>query len=89
MSAHEALSNGNVDEALQKLRDEVRSEPSEPRHRIFLFQLLCIAGDWERGIRVPVMKKHIRRVCLFIAGEPFEVDRVVVNGGGKTGKKRR
>ena len=50
MSAHEALNNGSVDEALKKLYEEVRSEPSEPRHRIFLFQLLCVAGDWERAL---------------------------------------
>ena len=50
MSAEDALRNGDVDAALAALFDEVRSEPDQPRHRVFLFQLLCVTGDWDRAL---------------------------------------
>lgn len=50
MSAGEALRTGDVDAALQELFDEVRAEPDKAKHRIFLFQLLCVAGQWDRAL---------------------------------------
>lgn len=50
MSAVEALRDGDVDRALADLQDEVRAAPAEPRHRIFLFQLLAVLGQWERAL---------------------------------------
>src|SRR5690606_2382497 len=29
---------------------QVRAEPSVARHRVFLFQLLCVAGQWDRAL---------------------------------------
>jgi len=39
-----------VSEALAALQDQVRAEPSEARHRIFLFQLLSVLGQWDRAL---------------------------------------
>lgn len=50
MSAVEALRDGDVDRALIELQDEVRASPDEPRHRIFLFQLLSVLGQWNRAL---------------------------------------
>jgi len=50
MSALESLLKGDVDTALAALFDEVRSEPDQPRHRIFLFQLLSVVGQWDRAL---------------------------------------
>ncbi len=50
MSAIEALRDGDVDQALADLQDEVRAFPDEPRHRIFLFQLLSVLGRWDRAL---------------------------------------
>jgi len=50
MSAVDALRDGDVDRALTELQDEVRASPDEPRHRIFLFQLLSVLGQWERAL---------------------------------------
>jgi len=50
MSAVEALREGDVDRALLELQDEVRAFPDEPRHRIFLFQLLSVRGQWRRAL---------------------------------------
>ena len=50
MSAEQLLKNGDVNQALTELFAQVRAQPSDPRHRIFLFQLLCVAGQWDRAL---------------------------------------
>lgn len=50
MDAREALQSGSVDEALQALQDQVRSDPSSAQLRVFLFQLLSVLGQWERAL---------------------------------------
>ncbi len=50
MSAVEALRGGDLGRALADLQNDVRSSPAEPRHRIFLFQLLAVLGQWNRAL---------------------------------------
>jgi len=50
MSAEELLREGRVAEALSALQDRVRSEPADPKLRVFLFQILCVLGQWDRAI---------------------------------------
>ena len=50
MSAYDELRNGNLREALAQLQGEVRRDPGNAAHRIFLFQLLCVLGDWDRAL---------------------------------------
>jgi len=50
MSAEELLKSGDLDGALAALQDQVRKDPSDAKLRIFLFQLLCVLGDWKRAI---------------------------------------
>ena len=49
MSAEQSLQDGDLDGALSELQAEVRKDPSNAKHRIFLFQLLCVAGQWDRA----------------------------------------
>lgn len=49
MTPETALKEGRLDEALQLLTQEVRSNPSDVRRRVFLFQLLALRGEWERA----------------------------------------
>ncbi|RMF37462.1 MAG: virulence protein SciE type [Alphaproteobacteria bacterium] len=51
MLAEDLLKSGDVSGALKELAKAVRAKPSEARLRIFLFQLLCVTGDWDRAIR--------------------------------------
>lgn len=44
------LKVGDPDGALQALQDKVRADPADARLRIFLFQLLCVQGDWKRAV---------------------------------------
>ncbi len=50
MRAEELLRQGRPAEALEKLQDEVRNDPSDAKLRVFLFQLLCVLGQWERAL---------------------------------------
>jgi type VI secretion system protein ImpE len=49
-SAEESLRNGDPVRALDCLQADVRSAPADPRLRVFLFQLLCVLGQWERAL---------------------------------------
>lgn len=50
MRAEELLKSGDLDGALQELQADIRKRASDPKLRIFLFQLLCVRGDWTRAI---------------------------------------
>ncbi len=49
MDAATLVREGQPLEALAALEHEVRGQPAEPKHRLFLFQLLSLLGDWERA----------------------------------------
>lgn len=46
----ELLAEPSLQPVLTRLQDQVRREPANPKHRIFLFQLLAILGQWERAL---------------------------------------
>lgn len=50
MRAQEFLRTGDLDATLVALQAEVRANPADAKLRVFLFQLLCVTGDWKRAI---------------------------------------
>jgi type VI secretion system protein ImpE len=48
--AEERLKNGDPAGALTRLQEQVRAQPANAKLRIFLFQLLCVVGEWERAL---------------------------------------
>ena len=50
MTPEEHLKAGDLDATLTSLQDRIRANPSDAKLRIFLFQLLCVLGDWKRAI---------------------------------------
>ena len=50
MSPEDHLKAGDPDAALTALQALVRVKPADAKLRIFLFQLLCVLGDWKRAI---------------------------------------
>jgi type VI secretion system protein ImpE len=50
VNAEELIRAGKVNEALQSLQEAVREDAANPKLRVFLFQLLCIQGKWERAL---------------------------------------
>jgi type VI secretion system protein ImpE len=49
MTADEHVRAGRIVEALSVLQSEVKKRPSDPKLRIFLFQVFAVMGQWERA----------------------------------------
>lgn len=49
-AAEQAVREGDLDAALTYLQTEVRQHPAACDLRVFLFQLLCVMGQWERAL---------------------------------------
>ena len=41
---------GDPQAALQRLQQEIRTRSGDPKLRVFLFQLLCVLGQWQRAL---------------------------------------
>ena len=50
MLAEDRLREGDLEESLRQLQEQVRKDPANAKHRIFLFQLLALMGQWERAM---------------------------------------
>lgn len=49
-AAEHSLKAGDPAAALVHLQEQVRARPADPKLRVFLFQLLCVLGQWERAL---------------------------------------
>jgi protein involved in temperature-dependent protein secretion len=49
MDADQLLRDGDLDGARSALVETVRSNPADERARMFLFQLLALAGEWDKA----------------------------------------
>ncbi len=49
-AAEQFLRDGQPDAALKALQESVRAKPGDARLRVFLFQLLCVRGQWSRAL---------------------------------------
>jgi type VI secretion system protein ImpE len=47
--AEQAVKIGDLDVALRDLQDQIRKSPEKSELRVFLFQLLCVLGQWDRA----------------------------------------
>lgn len=50
MNAEECIKAGDLKAALSELQNAVRNDPAKPEYRTFLFQLLCVMGNWDRAL---------------------------------------
>ncbi len=49
-TAEELIATGDPQGALELLQRQVRERAADPRLRVFLFQLLCVLGQWQRAL---------------------------------------
>jgi len=49
-AAAQSLKDGDPAAALGHLQEQVRAKPADPKLRVFLFQLLCVLGQWDRAL---------------------------------------
>ena len=45
------LREADLDGTLLEVQAKVRDEPASVEQRVYLFQLLCVLGDWDRAVR--------------------------------------
>ena len=67
MSAEAHLAVGDLDATLTALQDQVRKAPADAKLRIFLFQLLCVLGDWQRAITQLKLSAEMDPMALAMA----------------------
>jgi type VI secretion system protein ImpE len=48
-SPEELIATGHPADALKRLQERVREQPQDAKLRTFLFQLLCVLGQWDRA----------------------------------------
>ena len=49
-AAEQCLKDGDPAAALARLQEQVRAKPADAKLRVFLFQLLCVMGQWDRAL---------------------------------------
>src|SRR5687768_14920588 len=50
MTAEDLIRAGKLDEALASLQESIRGNAADPGLRVFLFQLQCVLGNWEKAL---------------------------------------
>ncbi|MPZ18956.1 MAG: virulence protein SciE type [Luteitalea sp.] len=66
-AAEQSIKNGDPVAALAQLQEEVRAKPAEAKLRIFLFQLLCVLGQWERALNQLTVASSLDPIALAMA----------------------
>jgi type VI secretion system protein ImpE len=89
MQVTDLLREGQVDQALAQLQAEVRKNPSDSKHRVLLFQLLAVLGQWERAgnqlkLAGELDAKALPMVQTYRTALDCEVFRASVFAGTKT-----
>jgi type VI secretion system protein ImpE len=67
MAAADSLKSGDPVTALAHLQEAVRAKPADPRLRVFLFQLLCVVGQWERALNQLKVASDLDPIALAMA----------------------
>jgi type VI secretion system protein ImpE len=63
----ELLDSGRLDAALEAQTQEVKANPADATARIFLFELLCFAGQWDRAEKqVDVLASESAQTALAV-----------------------
>src|SRR6187431_1768046 len=66
-AAERTLKDGDPLAALARLQEDVRSRPADARLRVFLFQLLCVVGQWERALNQLKVASDLDPIALAMA----------------------
>ena len=66
-TAEEFLRAGDPAQALKALQDDIRARPADAKKRIFLFQLLCVLGQWDRALNQLNVSAELDPLALAMA----------------------
>ncbi|WP_179401432.1 type VI secretion system accessory protein TagJ [Burkholderia guangdongensis] len=98
MTAEQSLRDGDLDECLRQLQNQVRGDPAKAANRVFLFQLLAVMGAWDRALTqlnvvgdldaaaLPMVQLYRDALqCEVLRGEVFDGKRTPLIFGEPTG----
>ena len=66
-AAEQNLKSGDPAAALARLQEDVRARPADAKLRVFLFQLLCVLGQWERALNQLKVASELEPLALPMA----------------------
>src|SRR5262245_20565412 len=66
-AAERSLKEGDPAAALARLQEDVRARPADAKLRVFLFQLLCVLGQWERALNQLRVASELEPLALPMA----------------------
>src|SRR5262249_16554888 len=66
-AAERTLKDGDPRAALARLQEDVRARPSDAKLRVFLFQLLCVVGQWDRALNQLKVASELDALALPMA----------------------
>src|SRR3954467_1851512 len=66
-AAARTLKEGDPRAALARLQEDVRARTSDAKLRVFLFQLLCILGQWDRALNQLKVASELDPIALPMA----------------------
>ena len=66
-SAEKHLKEEQIEEALEDLQNSIRKDAANLELRIFLFQLLCVIGEWERALNQLRVLKNLKGDAALLA----------------------
>jgi type VI secretion system protein ImpE len=66
-AAERTLKDGDPVAALAELQARVREKPADAQLRVFLFQLLCVLGQWERALNQLKVACELDPIALAMA----------------------
>jgi type VI secretion system protein ImpE len=66
-AAERTLRDGDPHAALARLQEDVRARPSDAKLRVFLFQLLCVVGQWDRALNQLKVASELDALALPMA----------------------
>ena len=67
MTPEEHLRSGDLMATLAKLQDKIRANPADAKLRVFLFQLLCVMGDWKRAVTQLKLSAEMDETAMMMA----------------------
>jgi type VI secretion system protein ImpE len=66
-AAERTLKEGDPHAALARLQEDIRARPSDAKLRVFLFQLLCVLGQWDRALNQLKVASEMEPLALPMA----------------------
>jgi len=66
-AAERTLKEGDPRAALARLQEDIRARPADAKLRVFLFQLLCVLGQWDRALNQLKVASELDPLALAMA----------------------